>query len=174
MQFKILTAVFLMAISAAPYLYAQRIYTWTDENGVMHFTDQAPPKNARVEDVIKYKEKTPQEQAAIERKIEKLRQSNERQDKIDAAQRAEVAAREAQKRAARAVENAREETQENQDYVRQLSNRKWKRKKFRKRIERIKIETEATQAEAEAEVRQAEAAAQKAKDAAAETSETPK
>ena len=163
-----------MAISGAPHLYAQRIYTWTDENGVTHLTDQAPPKNARVEDVIKYKEKTPQEQAAIERKIEKLRQSNERQDKIDAAQRAEVAAREAKKRAARAVENAREETQENQDYVRQLCNRKWKRKKFRKRIERIKIETEATQAEAEAEVRQAEAAAQKAKDAAAETSETPK
>jgi len=153
-QFKILTVICLMAISAAPHLYAQRIYTWTDENGVTHFTDQAPPKNARVEDVIKYKEKTPQEQEAIERQIEKLRQSNERQDKIDAA-------------------NAREETQENQDYLRQLSNRKWKRKKFRKRIERIKIETEATQAEAEAEVQQAEAAAQKAKDAAAEAGQTP-
>ena len=161
-----------MALSGAPHLYAQRIYTWTDENGVTHFTDQAPPENTRVEDVFTYKEKTPQEQTAIERKIEKLRQSNERQDKIDAAQRAKVAAREAEERAARAVENARQETQENQDYVRQLSNRKWKRKQFRKRIERIKIETEATQAKAEAEVRQAEAAAQKAKEAAAEASET--
>jgi len=171
-QFIILTVVCLIAISGAPPLYAQRIYTWTDENGVTHFTDQAPPTNARVEDVFKYREKTPQEQAVIERKIEKLRQSNQRQDKIDAARRAEVAAREAENRAAKAVENAREETQENQDYVRQLSNRKWKRKQFRKRIERIKMETEATQAEAEAEVRQAEAAAQKAKDAAAEASET--
>ena len=92
MQFTLLTVVCLMAISGAPHLYAQQIYTWTDENGVTHLTDKAPPKNARVEDVTKYKEKTPQEQDAIERKIEKLRQSNERQDKIDAAQRAVVEA----------------------------------------------------------------------------------
>ncbi len=169
MKFTILSIVFLIAISAAPHLYAQQIYTWTDENGVMHITDQPPPQQVIVEDVTKYKEKTPQEQDAIEREIEKLRQSNERQDKIDVAQRAEVAARQAEKQAQEAVENAREETQENQEYVRRLSNRSWKRRKFRKRIERIKIETEATQAEAQAEVEQAEGAAQKAREAAAAT-----
>jgi len=171
-KFTILTIVCLMAISAAPHLYAQQIYTWTDENGVTHITDQPPPQQTTVENVIKYKEKTPQEQAAIDLEIEKLRQSNERQDKIDAAQRAEVAARKAEKQAQEAVEDAREETQENQEYVRKLSNRKWKRKKFRTRIERIRIETEATQAEAEAEVEQAEKAAKKAREAAAAAQKT--
>ncbi len=167
MKFTILTIVCLMAISAAAPLYAQQIYTWTDEKGVTHITDQPPPKQARVEDVIKYKEKTPQEREAIERELEKLRQSNERQTKIDAAQRAEVAAREAEKRAKEAVANARQETQKNQEYVRRLSNRSWKRRQFKKRIERIKNETEATQAAAEAEVRRAEDAAKKARAAAA-------
>ncbi len=60
----------MMAILGASHLNAQQIYTWTDENGITHITDQAPPKKARVQDVIKYKEKTPQEQEAIERKIE--------------------------------------------------------------------------------------------------------
>lgn len=161
-----------MAISGAPHLYAQQIYTWIDENGVTHITDQAPPKNATVEDVIEYKEITLQEQAAIERKIEKLRKSNQQQDKIDAARRAEVAAREAEKRAKEAVENAREETLENQEYVRKLSNRQWKRRKFRKRIERLKLETKAAQADADAEIQQAEEAAKKAREAAAAARET--
>jgi hypothetical protein len=171
-KFFILTAIFLVAGLGASHLNAQQIYTWTDENGITHITDQPPPPKARVDDIIKYKEKTPQEEDAIERKIEKLRESNERQDKIDAAQRAAVEARKAEKNAEMATQKARQETLENQEYVRNLSNRRWKRKKFKNRIERIKIETEASQAQAEATLRQAEEAAQKAREAAAAAGET--
>ncbi len=172
MKFFSLTVIFLVASLGFSRLNAQQIYTWTDENGVMHLTDQAPPQKARVDDIIKYKEKSPQEEDAIERKIEKLRESNERQDERDAAQRAAVEARKAEKRAEEAARKAREETLENQEYIRNLSNRRWKRRKFKKRIERIKIETEASQAQAEAMIRQAEEAAQKAREAAAAAEET--
>jgi hypothetical protein len=156
-----------------PYLIdAQQIYTWTDENGVTHISDQAPPNKAKIEDIIKYREKTPRELAEIEREKEALREKNERREKIDAAERAEAAAEEADKQAREAMEKAREETEINQEYVRKLSTRRWKRRKFRKRIERIKIETEATQAEAEAAVRQAEAAAKNAREAAEEARKT--
>ena len=111
MKFLSLAAAFSIFIASVCHLEAQQIYTWTDENGVTHITDQPPPKEARVEDVIQYKEKTPQEEAAIERKIEALRKSNERQEKIDAAQRAEVSARKADKQAREAVAKAREETE---------------------------------------------------------------
>lgn len=161
-----------MALAGASRLYAQQIYIWTDENGLTHITDQPPPAKAKAESVIKYKEKPPQEQAAIEREAQQLLQSNQRQDKIDAARRAQAAAREAEKRAQEALEKAREETQKNQEYVRRLSNRSWKRRQFRKRIERIKAETEAAQAEAEAEVQRAQEAAQKAKQAAAAADKT--
>ena len=172
MKFFSLTVAFLITISCATHLNAQQIYTWNDENGVTHITDQPPPKKATVEEVLKYKEKSPQEQAAIERKIEQQRHSNERQDKIDAAQRAEVKARETEKRSKEAMAKAQEETQHNLEYIKRLSNRRWKRKKFRKRIERIQIETEASQAEAEAVVQQAEEAVKKAQQAAAEARES--
>ena len=171
MKFFNLTAILLVAGLGVSRLNAQQIYTWTDENGVTHLTDQAPPEKARVDDIFKYKEKTPQEEDEIERKIEKLRESNERQDEIDAAQRAAVKARKAEKRAEEAAQKAREETLENEEYVRHLSNRGWKRRKFKKRIERIKTETEASQAQAEAMIRQAEEAAQRAREAAAAVEE---
>ena len=55
-------------------------------------------------------------------------------------------------------EQAREEYEENKAYIDRLSNRQWKRKKFRKRIERLKRESEESLAEAEEAVKQAEEA----------------
>ncbi len=52
----------LLTLLTALSLNAQKLYTWADENGVAHLTDQPPPAKNRVEDVevIKYEEKTPQ------------------------------------------------------------------------------------------------------------------
>ena len=46
---------------------ADKLYTWTDEKGNLHITDQPPPANARNMDVMTYK---PQTGAQIQ-KIEK-------------------------------------------------------------------------------------------------------
>lgn len=172
MKFVILSILYFMFISSPRGLQAQQIYTWTDEKGITHLTDHAPPKEAKVEDVFKYREKTPQEKAAIEREIEELRTQNERQEKIDAAQRAAVEAREAEKRAQEQLQSVQEQAESNQEYVRRLSSTKQKRKQFRKKIQRIIRETNASQVEAEAAVQQAEEAAQKAQKAAAEAEET--
>jgi hypothetical protein len=163
----ILTATFFMVILVFSSGSAQQIYTWTDANGVVHLSDQAPPQDVSVDEVLKYPEKTPQQQQAIEEKIEQQRQRLERLDRIDAAQRAALEARRAEEKARQAKAEAEAELRANQEYVRQLSNRRWKRRKFRKRIERIKIETEATMAEAAAAAQQAEEAARKASEAAA-------
>jgi len=167
LKFVISSICCVMLLFVAPNLVAQQIYTWIDENGVTHITDTPPPPEAELEDIVEYKEKSAQEREAIDRKIQQQRQRFERQDKIDAAQRAEVEARKAEKRARTAVEQARKQTQDNQDYIRKLSNRKWKRRKFKKRIKRLQLENEAAQSEAEALVEQAEIQAQKAREAAA-------
>lgn len=164
-----LTTVFLLAILLATDPCAQQIYTWTDENGVTHLSDHAPPKNTNVKEVLNYKQKTPQEQAALEHRIEQERKSIQRQNQTDAAQRAELEARKAEKRAREAVEKAEEELRDNQKYVRKLSTRKWKRRKVRKKVERIAIETEASQAEAQSALKQAETAGLKAKQISEET-----
>jgi hypothetical protein len=167
-----LAFVLLLAILGVSHLNAQNIYTWTDAKGVTHITDQPPPQNATVEDVVKFKEKSPQELEAIEHRKEQLRKWNERQDKIEAARRAEAEARQADRRAEEAMQRAQDEYEYNQDYVRALGNRRWKRRKFRKRIEGLKLETEATQAEAQAAAQQAEEAAKKTRDAAAKARES--
>lgn len=167
-----LTAVFLMAILGAAHLSAQQIYTWTDENGVMHITDQPPEQKSRVQDVIEYKAKSPQEQEAIERRKQQMQEQYRRFEKREAARQTAIEAREADQRAQEAFQKAQQETAQNQEYLQRLSNRKWKRKQFRKKIERIRKETEAAQNDARAAAEQAEAAAKKAREAAAGEAQT--
>ena len=165
----------LLTLLAALSLNAQKIYTWTDENGVVHLADQPPPEIDRVEDVevIKYEEKTPQEIEAIQHKKENLRRKFDREEQIEKARRAEIQAREAEERAQKTLQQAQEEYEYNNEYIRRLTSTKNKRKKFRKRVDRLKAETEASLAEAKAAVEQAEEATLKARTAAEEAQKYP-
>jgi hypothetical protein len=151
-------------------LNAQRIYTWTDENGVVNLSDQPPPEPDRVEDieVMKYNEKTPQEIEAIQKQKEELRRKFYKERQIEKSRQAEIQAKKAEERAREAVQQAEEEFEYNNEYIRRLSSSQDKRKQFRKRIDRIKAETEAARAEAQAAVEQAAEAAEKARTAAEE------
>ena len=57
-------------------LSADKLYTWTDEKGILHITEHMPPKNAKNMDVITYK---PQTKALIQ-KIEEDERREEMQD----------------------------------------------------------------------------------------------
>jgi len=164
-----------LTLLAALSLNAQKLYTWTDENGVVHLADQPPPEIDRVEnvEVIKYEEKTPQELEAIQHKKENLRRKFDREEQIEKARRAEIQAREAEERAQKTMQQAQEEYEYNNEYIRRLTSTKNKRKKFRKRVDRLKAETEASLAEAKAAVEQAEEAALKARTAAEEAQKHP-
>ena len=160
----------LLTLLAALSLNAQKLYTWTDENGVVHLTDQPPPDKDRVENVeeIRYEEKTPQDIEAIQHRKENLRRQLEREERIEKARQAEIRATKAEERAIEAVQQAQEEFEYYDQYIRRLSSSRNKRKKFRKRIGRIKAETEVSQAEANAALEQAQEAVQKARLAAEE------
>ena len=80
--FKLL--IILSACVAAAVARAD-IYEWTDENGVKHFTNYAPPKDSRV--LIKTKEE-PYDEAA-----DRARMEAERQERLELA-RLEIAQRE--------------------------------------------------------------------------------
>jgi len=165
----------LLTLLAALNLNAQKLYTWTDENGVVHLADQPPPERDRVEDVkvIRYEKKTPQEIEAIQHKKENLRRQLDRAERIEKARQAEIQAREAVEKAQEAAQQAQEEYEYNNEYIRRLTSTRNKRRQFRKRVDRIKTETEASQAEAEAALEQAEEAAQKARIAVEEAQKDP-
>ena len=161
-------AVFIL-VSGAYDICAQKLYTWTDAQGVTHITDDPPPQNASRESVTVYPTKSPEEIDAIERKKQQLRQDYKQFEKRQAARQAEIEAREAQQRAQEAIQKVQQETEENQEYVRRLSSTQQKRRQFRKKIERIKNETEAAQAEAKKAEEEADAAVKKADQAASGT-----
>ncbi len=167
--FNILVGLFLTLLAALS-LNAQKLYTWTDENGVVHLADQPPPGIGRTEDVevIKYKEKTPLEIEAIQRKKENLRRTLDKEEQIEKTHRAVIRAREAEERALKNVQQAQEEYEYNNEYIRRLTSTRNKRKKFRKRAYRLKAQTDASLAEAKAALEQAEEAALKARIAAEE------
>ena len=78
--FWIIVFALLIAAFTAP-LNAQKLYTWSDEDGVLHITDQPPPKNVRIKNVMPYREKTPQELEQIQREREKSQQELEQAEK---------------------------------------------------------------------------------------------
>ena len=155
---------------------AQKLYTWTDENGVLHIADQPPPETDRVEDVdvVKYHEKTPQELEAIQNEKESLRRKFEKEEQIEKARQAGIEAREAEERARDTARQALEEYEYNNEYIRRITSTRNKRKQFRKRVDRIKAETEASQAEAKAAAEMAEEAARKARLTAEEAQKEPR
>jgi chromosome segregation ATPase len=166
---KIIPAVvFLIAISGASDLGAQKLYTWTDDQGVAHITDDPPPQNAKVENITVYPTRTQQEIDAVELQKQQLREKYKQFEDRDAARQATIDSQKAQERAREAMQKVQEQTKYNQEYIRRLGSTKDKRKQFRKRIERIKNETEAAQTEAKAAEQEAEAAAKKAQQAAGE------
>ena len=67
---------FALIVFGVPNSTAE-VYTWTDENGNLHISEEPPPKNARVEDVVNYKERTPEEEAARQRRKEEFRRKLE-------------------------------------------------------------------------------------------------
>jgi hypothetical protein len=158
-------AVFILA-SGAYDIGAQKLYTWTDAQGVTHITDDPPPRNASLENVTVYPAKNTQEIDAIERKKQQMRQDYKQFEEREASRRAEIEARQAQQQAQEAIQKVQQETEDNQEYIRRLSSTKQKRRQFRKKIERIKNETEAAQAEAKKAEEEADAAVKKADQAA--------
>src|SRR5210317_1701856 len=120
-----------LTLLVALNLNAQKLYTWTDEKGVMHLADQPPPEMDRVEDVdvIRYEERTPQEIEAIQQKKEGLRRKFDREEQIEKARRAEIQAREAEERAQETVQQAQEEYEYNKEYIRRITSTRNKRKK---------------------------------------------
>lgn len=163
-----LTMVILIGLFGASHLSAQKLYTWTDENGVTHITDQPPPKRAKLQNVITYTEETPEETEAIQRRKKELRKELDQEEKIEKAQQAEIRARKAEEEANQAMKKTEQEIAEKQEYIRRLSSTRDKRKQFRKRIERLKKEAEAAQANAQSAVQKAQEAAAEATAAAEE------
>ena len=101
------------------------IYEWTDENGVKHFTNYAPPEDAKI--LMKTKE-LPYDEAADRARMEDERQFLKELAQLERAARdAELERRvaEAEQRAAEAERYAQETLQATEQYLNDAKNNRW-------------------------------------------------
>lgn len=162
MKYLIAAALLIFCLFSVSLTDAQKLYTWTDEDGVLHITEQPPPKKTRIEDVMTFKERSPEELEAIQREKDKIRRDYKRQEQLDQEQEDRLKATQAAEQAKQAKERAEKEYDYNKEYIERLGSTKRKRKQFRKKIERLKKESEEAFAEAQKAAQKAEEAKTKA------------
>jgi hypothetical protein len=163
MRILLCAAVLAALLVAVPGSDAQnKIYTWTDARGNVHITDEAPPQQARIKDVIEPEEPTP---AELKEQEDQSRRRN--QARLEDKQRSEVESalqrsREADQEARAAVQRAEEQTQQALDYRKRFGNTPSRRQQFKYKILAEETKAEAARLEAQKALERAKAAAAEA------------
>ena len=71
MIFRLLTFLLLAAGLLSQGARADRMYTWTDDQGVVHITQEPPPSRTKVDNVIHYKPQSAKHIQAVEQESQK-------------------------------------------------------------------------------------------------------
>jgi hypothetical protein len=163
------TILFLMISSGANA--QSKVYTWTDAKGKLNITDEPPPLDARIKDVVESPELTPAETRQLEQ--QRLRREDTR---LDGKRRSETEealrrAQEADQRARDAVQRADEQTQRALDYRKRFGNTPSRREQFKYKIREEEEKAEAARAEAQRAIDRAKTASEKARTAVSQSQE---
>ena len=86
LKFLCTTTTILILFLTRPDLNAETIYKWTDANGVVHITNLPPPKEVKIQEVMRYKEETAKEIREYQHLKENKSQERLKQQKIKDAQ----------------------------------------------------------------------------------------
>ncbi|MCU0585277.1 MAG: DUF4124 domain-containing protein [Desulfobacterales bacterium] len=151
----------------APVDSQTRIYTWTDPKGRIHLTDEPPPPEAVVREIIDTEPLTPAAEAA-ELQLRKQRQQARREEQ----QRRETAeltrrARQADEQAREAVRRAEEQIQQAIETRKRFGNTPSRREQFKYKIRAEDEKAVRLQEEAQRAVQEANALAEEARARAA-------
>ena len=156
----------ILSIMAASGAYAQtKVYTWTDAKGKLYITDDPPPVDASVKDVVEDSRLTPAE--ANQRREQRLQRDEARRDEkrrsdLEDSQRR---AREADEQAQEAFRRADEQTQQALEYRKRFGNTPSRREQFKYKIRAEEEKAEAARAEAQKAIDKARAASEQARTA---------
>jgi chromosome segregation ATPase len=150
MQRAIIFIITATLLFSAPITIAKTLYTWTDENGVVHITETKPPAGSQQTDKVTYKPKPKKETSDIEK-----HKANERRAwllEIDARRKAQRLRREAdiaKKEMDAAIEEANRIKDETDEYIRQWGGWSRDRKSIHAKINRKKEATNQAVADAD-------------------------
>jgi hypothetical protein len=164
MKSMMLLAVLAIGLMTEANVQAQgRVYTWTDSRGKLHITDEPPPADASVTDVVEESAVPPAE--ARQRQQQRLQRDEAR---LDDKRRSDVEgllrrAREADEQAQEAVQKADEQTQRALEYRKRFGNTPSRREQFKYKIRAEEEKAEAARAEAQRAIDAARTASEEAR-----------
>jgi len=142
-------AVVLLLFFNGSALSTESIYTWTDNNGVIHMTNKQPPKGVTVEERIDYlPEQINRRSSNLDNQPTEVTEQELKEAQEKAAQERKIAET-ARRRAQEAVDIARQREKEAVAYYEKTRNKSLKRKSLRIKIEKqfqavtpLKVEAE--------------------------------
>ena len=162
MKYLFVGITFMVFFAAASGLMADKVYTWTDENGNLHITEQPPPKNARVKDVIQYKpeaEKTIQQQEQREDLTDK---ALEKKRRLQEARQARADAEKARQQAGAARVRAQETARRSEEFIKTHDTNQYMRIAFKYKIKKAAEDARLAEEQARLAEKKAAAAEKKA------------
>ena len=139
-------------------LSADKVYTWTDQDGNVHITDQPPPEDANVSNVTTYKPQSEKEILENQRQQQMRENAVDRKRKLEETQNAELKAQKAAEEAKIERDKADAAVKDAKQYIDTHDRNQYMRRAH-------KYEMKKKAGEAEAAVDQANAAAEKVRKA---------
>jgi len=154
MKFYMPVITIIVLIFSISNLSAAKVYTWTDEKGNLHISEEPPPENAKVKDVMDYEPKAEKEIG----KSKQLEGSDARQEKGNVGplvKRKRQDARDARESANKAVRDAQEaQTKANQavkkanEYISTHNRNQYMRRVHKYEMRKVSDEAKAAQEQA--------------------------
>jgi membrane protein involved in colicin uptake len=159
-------AAVVLSILAAAAAHAQStVYTWTDAKGKLYITDEPPPADANVKDIV---ESAPMAPAEVrQNELQRQRRSEKRLEEQRGSETEEVLrrAREADEQAREAIRRSDEQAQQALDYRKHFGNTPSRREQFKYKIREEDQKAEAARTEAQKAIDRAKAATEEARTA---------
>ncbi len=169
MKWLLQAAVIVLALAwVIPAQSQTKIYTWTDAKGRVHLTDEPPPPEAKLREIVEIQPLTPAE--ALQDQQRQQQRSQARQDEQQRSELEEITrrARDADEQARTAVRLAEEQTQRALETRKRFGNSPSRREQFKYKIREEEEKASQFQAEAQRAVERAKALSEEARKATAQ------
>jgi FtsZ-interacting cell division protein ZipA len=129
-------------------LTADKVYTWTDENGNLHITQVPPPKKAKLKDTMDYQPKPEKEDLETERRLETGDEATLKKQKSDEVRKARADAEKAKKQAEIARGKAEEATRMAKEYIETHDRNQYERRAYEYQMEKAVEDAKAAEKQA--------------------------
>jgi len=151
----------LFAASAGPR--AAEVYTWTDENGNLHITQDPPPKKAKLKDTMTYQPQSAVKDLETERRQKAGDEAAAEKQKSDELLKARAKAEQARREAEIAAGKAEEAARMAKEYIETHNRNQYMRRAYQYQMEKAAEDAKAAQERAKVAEERAIEAEKKAK-----------